>query len=45
MLVGFDVREQRVDGLFPLEECYYGLWTGILARSDDLRLKRLNDGI
>lgn len=27
---------------FPLEKKYYGLWTGILARSNELDLNDLN---
>ncbi len=30
------------DGLFYWRKCYYGLWSGILARSNGLKLKHLN---
>ncbi len=35
--------EDKVNGLFLWRKHYYRLRTGILARSDSLKLKRLND--
>ncbi len=39
------VRCERTaeDGLFHWRKSYYGLWTGILARSDSLKLKAFDE--
>ncbi len=42
MSVDFDVRGQQ--GMDSLEETLYGLWTHILAGSDGLKLKHINEG-
>ncbi len=41
---GFWCERTTGDGLFHWRKCYYGLWTHILARSDGLKIKHLNDG-
>ncbi len=43
-LSGFWCERTTGDGLFHRRKCYYGLWTHILARSDGLKLKWLNNG-
>ncbi len=42
MLVDFDVSGQWI-WIFSMDNIFFGLWTDILARSDGLKLKRLND--